>query len=50
MRYLRRRCLAVPLAVVLGVLGILGGATGGRAAAPDPLLRIVHASSDGTVR
>ncbi len=46
MRYLRRRCLAVPLTVVLGVLGILGGATSGRAAAPDPLLRIVHASSD----
>jgi len=28
------------------VLGVLGGATGGRAAAPAPLLRIVHASSD----
>ncbi len=38
-----RRCLAVLLTVVLGALG---GATGGRAAAPDPLLRIVHASSD----
>ncbi len=39
-----RRCLAVAIAVALGGFG--GAALVGRAAAPDPLLRIVHASSD----